>query len=259
MTVNFESDVHFNEVANCYEQLRDNVYLIDIIDIMKKYITKNDILMDIACGTGRISTNVCRLLDLKLILVDKNIRMLDVAMKKINMQYKRNKLINMDIYDFLENNGKKDNVKINDINIFTCFNAIHWIGLGLFKKLEEKMSPGSLFVILTRTKQQNKESFFGLNFPQFADKETRLFSLNQLLDEFKKCNLSVVDTKFLKYQISQKKSKLLEQAKKKSYSTFQLYSNEEYEKAMRIFKDNIASKPNILKVNYNNLLILGRK
>jgi hypothetical protein len=121
------------------------------------------------------------------------------------------------------------------------------------------MSPGSLFVILTRTKQQNKESFFGLNFPQFADKETRLFSLNQLLDEFKKCNLSVVDTKFLKYQISQKKSKLLEQAKKKSYSTFQLYSNEEYEKAMRIFKDNIASKPNILKVNYNNLLILGRK
>ena len=259
MTVNFESDVHFNEVANCYEQLRENVYLIDIIDIMKKYITKNDILMDIACGTGRISTNVCRSLDLRLILVDKNIRMLNVAMKKINMQYKKNKLINMDIYDFLENNGKKDNVKINDINIFTCFNAIHWIGLGLFKKLEEKMSPGSLFVILTRTKQQNKESFFGLNFPKFADKETRLFSLNQLLDEFKKCNLSVVDTKFLKYQISQKKSKLLEQAKKKSYSTFQLYSNEEYEKAMRIFKDNIASKPNILKVNYNNLLILGRK
>ena len=259
MTVNFESDVHFNEVANCYEQLRENVYLIDIIDIMKKYITKNDILMDIACGTGRISTNVCRSLDLRLILVDKNIRMLNVAMKKINMQYKKNKLINMDIYDFLENNGKKDNVKINDINIFTCFNAIHWIGLGLFKKLEEKMSPGSLFVILTRTKQQNKESFFGLNFPKFADKETRLFSLNQLLDEFKKCNLSVVDTKFLKYQISQKKSKLLEQATKKSYSTFQLYSNEEYEKAMRIFKDNLSSKPEILKVNYNNLLILGRK
>ena len=259
MTVNFESDVHFNEVANCYEQLRENVYLIDIIDIMKKYITKNDILMDIACGTGRISTNVCRSLDLRLILVDKNIRMLNVAMKKINMQYKKNKLINMDIYDFLENNGKKDNVKINDINIFTCFNAIHWIGLGLFKKLEEKMSPGSLFVILTRTKQQNKESFFGLNFPKFADKETRLFSLNQLLDEFKKCNLSVVDTKFLKYQISQKKSKLLEQAKKKSYSTFQLYSNEEYKQAMRIFKDNLSSKPEILKVNYNNLLILGRK
>ena len=259
MTVNFESDVHFNEVANCYEQLRENVYLIDIIDIMKKYITKNDILMDIACGTGRISTNMCRSLDLRLILVDKNIRMLNVAMKKINMQYKKNKLINMDIYDFLENNGKKDNVKINDINIFTCFNAIHWIGLGLFKKLEEKMSPGSLFVILTRTKQQNKESFFGLNFPKFADKETRLFSLNQLLDEFKKCNLSVVDTKFLKYQISQKKSKLLEQAKKKSYSTFQLYSNEEYKQAMRIFKDNLSSKPEILKVNYNNLLILGRK
>ena len=259
MTVNFESDVHFNEVANCYEQLRENVYLIDIIDIMKKYITKNDILMDIACGTGRISTNVCRSLDLRLILVDKNIRMLNVAMKKINMQYKKNKLINMDIYDFLENNGKKDNVKINDINIFTCFNAIHWIGLGLFKKLEEKMSPGSLFVILTRTKQQNKESFFGLNFPKFADKETRLFSLNQLLDEFKKCNLSVVDTKFLKYQISQKKSKLLEQAKKKSYSTFQLYSNEEYKQAMRIFKDNLSSKPEILKVNYDNLLIFGRK
>ena len=226
---------------------------------MKKYITKNDLLMDIACGTGRISTNVCRSLDLRLILVDKNIHMLNVAMKKINMRHERNKLINMDIYDFLENNGKKDNVKINDINIFTCFNAIHWIGLGLFKKLEEKMSPGSLFVILTRTKQQNKESFFGLNFPKFADKETRLFSLNQLLDEFKKCNLSVVDTKFLKYQISQKKSKLLEQAKKKSYSTFQLYSNEEYEKAMRIFKDNLSSKPEILKVNYNNLLILGRK
>ena len=255
----FESNVHFDEVANYYEQLREDVYLADIIDIMKKYTTKNDLLMDIACGTGRISTNMCRSLDLRLILVDKNIRMLNVAMKKINMQYKKNKLINMDIYDFLENNGKKDNVKINDINIFTCFNAIHWIGLGLFKKLEEKMSPGSLFVILTRTKQQNKESFFGLNFPKFADKETRLFSLNQLLDEFKKCNLSVVDTKFLKYQISQKKSKLLEQAKKKSYSTFQLYSNEEYEKAMRIFKDNISSKPEILKVNYNNLLILGRK
>ena len=105
MTMNFESDVHFNEVANCYEQLRENVYLIDIIDIMKKYIKKNDILMDIACGTGRISTNVSRSLDLRLILVDKNIRMLNVAMKKINMQYKRNKLINMDIYDFLENNG----------------------------------------------------------------------------------------------------------------------------------------------------------
>ena len=52
---------------------------------MKKYITKNDLLMDIACGTGRISTNVRRSLDLRLILVDKNIHMLNVAMKKINM------------------------------------------------------------------------------------------------------------------------------------------------------------------------------
>ena len=57
---------------------------------MKKYITKNDLLMDIACGTGRISTNVCRSLDLRLILVDKNIHMLNVAMKKINMRHERN-------------------------------------------------------------------------------------------------------------------------------------------------------------------------
>tara|TARA_B100001146_G_scaffold188273_1_gene172384 strand:- start:214 stop:732 length:519 start_codon:yes stop_codon:yes gene_type:complete len=169
------------------------------------------------------------------------------------------KLINMNIYDFLKDGGKTDSIKINDVNIFTCFNAIHWTGLGLFKKLEEKMSPGSLFVILTRTKKQNKESFFGLNFPKFADKENRLFSLDQLLDEFKRCNLSVVDTKFLKHQILQKKSKLLEQAKRKSYSTFSLYSNEEYEKAMRIFKDNISSMPEMLDVQYENLLIIGKK
>ena len=252
-------DIHFSEVANHYEQLRENVYLIDIIDSMKKHTTKNDLLMDIACGTGRISTDICKSLDLRLILIDKNIHMLNVAMKKINTQSKGNKLINMDIYDFLENNGKTDNVKINDINIFTCFNAIHWTGLGLFKKLEEKMAPGSLFIILTRTKKQNKESFFGVNFPKFADKETRLFSLNQLLDEFKKCNLSIVDTKFLKHQILQKKSKLLEQAKRKSYSTFSLYSNKEYEKAMRIFKDNISSMPEMLDVQYENLLIIGKK
>ncbi len=255
----FESNVHFDEVANHYERLREDVYLTDIMDIMKKYTTKNDLLMDIASGTGRISTNVCRSLNLRLILVDKNIHMLNVAMKKINMQSEMDKLINMNIYDFLKDDGKTDNVKINDINIFTCFNAIHWMGLELFKKLEEKMSPGSLFVILTRTKKQNKESFFGLNFPKFADKETRLFSLDQLLDEFKRCNLSVIDTKFLKYQILQKKSKLLEQAKRKSYSTFSLYSNEEYEKAMRIFKDNISSKPDILNVQYENLLIIGKK
>jgi len=253
------SNVHFSEVANHYEQLRENVYLIDIIDNMKKHTTKNDLLMDIACGTGRISTDICKSLDLRLILIDKNIHMLNVAMKKANTQSKENKLINMDIYDFLENNGKTDNVKIDDINIFTCFNAIHWIGLGLFQKLEEKMSPGSLFIILTRTKKQNEKSFFGLNFPKFADKETRLFSSNQLLDEFKRCNLSVLETKFLKYQKSQKKSKLLEQAKKKSYSTFSLYSNEEYEKAMRTFEDNISSKPEILNVQYENLLIIGKK
>ena len=255
----FESNVHFDEVANYYERLREDVYLDDIMDIMKKYTTKNDLLMDIASGTGRISTNVCRSLNLRLILVDKNIHMLNVAMKKINMQHKMDKLINMNIYEFLKDGGKTDNVKINDIDIFTCFNAIHWTGLGLFKKLEEKMAPGSLFVILTRTKKQNNESFFGLNFPKFADKETRLFSLDQLLDEFKRCNLSVVDTKFLKHQILQKKSKLLEQAKKKSYSTFSLYSNEEYEKAMRIFKDNISSMPEMLDVRYENLLIIGKK
>ena len=124
----FESNVHFDEVANYYERLREDVYLADIMDIMKKYTTKNDLLMDIASGTGRISTNVCRSLNLRLILVDKNIHMLNVAMKKINMQRKMDKLINMNIYDFLKDDGKTDNVKINDINIFTCFNAIHWTG-----------------------------------------------------------------------------------------------------------------------------------
>ena len=33
-------DIHFSEVANHYEQLRENVYLIDIIDSMKKHTTK---------------------------------------------------------------------------------------------------------------------------------------------------------------------------------------------------------------------------
>ena len=102
----FESNVHFDEVANYYERLREDVYLADIMDIMKKYTTKNDLLMDIASGTGRISTNVCRSLNLRLILVDKNIHMLNVAMKKISMQRKMDKLINMNIYDFLKGSSE---------------------------------------------------------------------------------------------------------------------------------------------------------
>jgi SAM-dependent methyltransferase len=132
----------------------------------------------------------------------------------------------------------------NTLDCMFTFNAIHHFDLPEFLKESSRVlkSGGYLFAY-TRLREQNERNIWGLYFPKFNEKETRLYSLDELKKSMEIAgNLVIESIVFFAYNRLAALEQLLFRARSHHYSTFCLYTPEELKEALEGFSMNIEKE-----------------
>ena len=238
---------YFTKIAKDYDDLRGMECYDDLAKVVSRYTIKGSTMLDIACGTGRFSIPLCDQFRLRLQLLDNNPAMLEVAKDRIAKQggqvgghdviYRRlNSRIILD-----------NNIGLDKVNIFTCMNALHHLGLDFIPMLASSSSANANLLILTRLKDQNDRSFLGQHFRDFAKKEDRLFQMDEIISACKMTNMTLNEAKEYSYSKEIAKEDLIKSVESKLYSTFALYTQEEFHDALTEFKDEMKNYSEVLK------------
>lgn len=191
---------------------------------------------DMGCGVGRYAKLILEGLGEKIFLncFDTNEYMLDQL---------KTYLAGEGFVNFSAKVADAREVPLEDncLDAVFCFNSVHHIGIaGFLQEVSRTLKPGGKVFIYTRSRVQNDGTIWGLHFPLFRRKESRLYEPEEF--EFKVEKFSEFEielTKTFTYERENSLEDLAEKASEKAYSTFLFYEPEEFERAFERFKRNI--------------------
>jgi len=210
---------HFSKIASKYRTIRTTDTK-PILHIKNRLNGKTRInITDVGCGDGRYSLELLRCLgdDSFLHCIDSNENML---------KYLKDYLIEHNVMNFCVRPGDANRLPLeNDsMDCIVTFNAIHHFDIQKF--LAEASGclkdDGHLF-IYTRLRNQNSRSIWGKYFPLFYERENRLYEFDELKNHIQQAEMKIYSTKVFGYRRTSSLERLVEQAKNKHYSTFELY------------------------------------
>ncbi|MFQ5825687.1 MAG: class I SAM-dependent methyltransferase [bacterium] len=251
---------HFSTIAQKYRELRTTdlepiLYLREELQKLHKIEAA-----DVGCGDGSYVLKLFQYLGDKLYLycIDRNKEMLG-QLKEYLTQHK--------IGNFQIKQSLAENLTIQDES-FDCvftFNTIHLFKILAFLKEASRVlkDEGYLF-IYTRLRSQNIRSIWGKYFPLFNQKETRLYELEELKSIIEEMpRLEIQNMEFFKYKRVSRLDWLVEQARNHHYSTFHIYTKDEFEKSLNQFKENLRRNfrdiNNISWVDGNVLFVIRKR
>jgi SAM-dependent methyltransferase len=144
------------------------------------------------------------------------------------------------------------------------FNSVHYFHLDAFvSEAVRTLRPEGLLSVYTRTPEQNEETIWGRLFPEFAKRETRLHSEIDLCSAMMRCTrLSSVHAEHRPWTMDTNLTRLLAQARGRYYSTFRLYSTEEFPLALEAFRQRVLAEypsSSTIRAQNDHLLIAARK
>jgi len=227
---------HFTRIADSYRYFRTTDS--EPVAFIARKLKGSDIVeaADVGCGEGRYDLLLFRYLGdkLRLACVDPNKSMLetlDACMKEYG------------ISNFITINSGAESLPFTSgaLDCVFAFNSIQHFNLPDFLQESARIlkSDGYLFVYI-RLREQNKRNIWGLHFPKFYRKETRLPSLEAFVRTVEaEPALWVESIQFFKYRRVATLEQLVERARAHHYSTFMLYSPEELEKTIAGFAKNV--------------------
>lgn len=248
---------HFSDLASKYKSLRitdsEPIYYIE------KFLSRmKDLkIADIGCGDGRYDELFLEYLDNieTLYCVDSNIDMLN----NLDKSFSEKGILK---YEIINSFAEDLPFKENYLDAIVTFNAIHHFDLYKFLDNAKKVLKKNGYIFLySRTREQNKKNIWGQYFPKFNEKETRLYDFSDITDCVNRVKgLSIALTKEFKYKRLSNLEKLVFLAENRHYSTFVLYSPEEFKESLKIFKKNIKEnfKSNVDWYDFN-ILVVARK
>jgi len=249
---------HFSGVAASYNELRTTD--LEPVMFIKHVLGARESVRaaDIGCGGGRYSLLLFEHLpDLQLTCNDVNESMLAGAARYLTDHGMENfSTVKADVAHLHLPDGGLDAV--------LTFNAIHHFDPRLFlNKAARTLTEGGYVFIYTRLQSQNATSIWGRYFPEFAERETRLYRLSDIegwKDE--SGSLSMASIIFFRYRRRATVPQLLHQAHSKHYSTFSLYSPAELDRAAVDFERRIRkrfSDPDRVEWSDENAMVVLRK
>ncbi len=251
---------HFLHVSPHYRGLR-TTDLGPILFITSKLQNLSNIrAADIGCGAGRYSIKFVQHLGEKchLFCLDSNKGMLD----HLQQYFADNNIRN---YAPIRSDSHTIPLQTDSLDCIMSFNAVHHFSLQDFLKESSRVlkDNGKLF-IYTRLKDQNARTIWGMHFPDFSQKENRLYELDELKSAFEKDpNLNISSVKFFEHHRVYPIEKLVEQAKNHHYSTFKFYKKHEFRESLHRFVQNILNHYDDLdKISWkdqNTLLVVKNK
>ena len=250
---------HFSKIAHEYKDVR-TTDLEPILVIKKKLqnLTKIE-AADVGCGVGRYDIELFRYLGERLYLtcIDEN----DNMLTELNENLKKHKIKN---FKTIKASAGALPLTANSLNVMVTFNAIHLFNfLNFLKETSRVLQDNGYLFIYTRLRSQNKRNIWGRFFPEFCEKEKRLYELSQLKEMLEKIRtLKLESTEYFKYRRMAKLEWLITQATNHHYSTFYLYDEKEFEEALDKFRGNIThhfkNPDNIIWDDENIMLIIKK-
>ncbi len=256
MTTAQDMYLHFSATASSYRQVRttDPEIILFIAEILKD---REEIkAADIGCGTGRYDLLLFEhLKNLHLTCIDANENMLAQASSYLQ----ENQISNFEV---VKSQASKLPLEAHSMDSILTFNAIHHFDFAQFiNECWNALKKDGRIFIYTRLRSQNANNIWGSYFPYFSEKETRLYEFNEIEAYIQDNPLLEMETsKSFRFKRNSTLDRLVDQAKAKHYSTFSLYSENEFSESLNIFQANIRKNfPNTNQVEWmdeNILLVL---
>jgi SAM-dependent methyltransferase len=226
---------HFSEIADVYRDVR-TTDLAPIHHIRDRLALRDKVMAaDIGCGAGRYDRLLFEHLpNLYLICIDVNPEMLERLHRYLSAS---------GIRDFESRASRVEELELPDSSldcVFT-FNAVHHFSFPIFLgKAEQAINQGGQIFVYTRTPRQNAQSVWGRHFPDFLEKETRLYDLERMKRWIGEARgLRLREARAFRYARHSGLEYLLQQVRSRHYSTFSLYASDALEIATEGFIDNI--------------------
>jgi SAM-dependent methyltransferase len=226
---------HFSKVSSCYKDVRTTdiepvLYISELLKDMPGIVA-----VDIGCGDGRYDLLLFKYLkNLNLTCADINKSMLEKTADFLLKQNIRGfqTLISDSHMQFLENNS---------VDCIFTFNAIHHFDFPAFiKRCADVIKDDGWIFIYTRLRNQNARTIWGRFFPDFKEKENRLYEMDEIRNWVREeDSLRLEIAKEFKFRRTGTVDDLVKKAKARHYSTFSLYDEEEFENALGRFRENV--------------------
>ncbi len=230
---------YFVSISTKYDDLRGKEILPPLCERLRRLTKKGSKVLDVACGTGLFLIPIATEFDLRLFGSDLSSGMLETAHKKARNDNLRVSFLMADVH----------NLPFPDeyFDVLISTNAIHHFDLTRsLKECARVLRKGGSYIVFSRFREQNDRSFWGKNFPKFADKEDRLYNKEEFegaAERVEGFNLESIN----EYSFERKSTKdeFLKEAINKKYSTFDLYSDEEFKDSLNSFKNWLNGKKDI--------------
>ncbi len=249
---------HFTRIASRYGSLRttDEAPIQFIRDALSGRTSV--VAADIGCGEGRYDLLLFRFIpNLRLICVDINSDMLAELSQR---------LTEAGVSDFETRLSSVEDLDLGDgwLDAVFTFNAVHHFDFPVFLAMAGRATrAGGRIFVYTRTPEQNARTIWGRFFPEFCEREVRLFTLSQIrrwIDQVD--GLALEETETFRFARRANLDRLLNQARSRHYSTFSLYDDAEFQSATRVFEERIRAcfrdLENVVWRDENVMLVIGR-
>ena len=234
---------HFGEVSARYRSVRDaDLAAVGLVsDVLASAATEAHPfrLLDVGTGTGRylemVSARLSATLvtDLCSIGLDRSPAMLGQARRLNKCAYPG--------ASHLVGAVETLPIRAASCDAMTCFNAVHHFDLARFaSEASRVLTPSGLLVLYTRTAAQNRDTIWGRFFPDFAELETRLYTVSELQKALDATDaFASVRVETLRWRVTTSLSRLLEQVAAYHYSTFRFYSPDRLRTALDTFQHRV--------------------
>ena len=140
-------------------------------------------------------------------------------------------------------------------DVMTCFNAVHHFDLARFAgEAARVLTPAGQLVVYTRTPAQNRRTIWGRHFPEFATRETRLHTVNEMRAALDATGaFRAVRAQTVVWRVTTSLARLVEQATHYHYSTFRLYSEDALRAAIDTFRQRVRQAfPDVTHITHDN-------
>lgn len=250
---------HFSRLSGFYRNIRTTDK--EPVQVIKKELEGLSTIKaaDIGCGAGRYERLFFSYLGerLSVCCIDEN--------KKMLLQLRRYlAMCNLREFTVARAVGGEIPISTDSLDCLFTFNAVHHFNLVQFLKESARVlrNTGYLFMY-TRVRSQNKRNIWGRYFPDFYEKENRLYQIGELTSAIREVpSLILQSVEYFRYKRLSNLWFLTEQVRKHHYSTFSLYEKKELEDAIGAFRENIRKVfPDLKKITWvdeNTMLIIKR-
>lgn len=257
---------HFARVAPQYRRVRElDVRMVYRVAEILRDLAQGDrplALVDVGAGTGRYMEAVIGVLAARMALLPLAVAY-DATPQMLGVRAAAPSLASRPLTGVT---GLAEHLPFTaqSFDALLTFNAVHHFDLGAFlTEAARVLRPSGKMLLYTRTPEQNRTTIWGRFFPQFAERETRLYSEATLQDALDRCSaFGMVEFVPTLWTLRTSLSRLLEQARGISYSTFLFYRRREFEAALRTFEKRVRAhfrNTSAIIVRNDHLLVVATR